>query len=337
MNLRVVPFQKERKERWDSFVMEESVNGTFIQTRNFYDYHPEGRFQDISLLVTDGERTAAVIPACLTREEGAEGLTFFSHRGGTFGGPVIHRDYYHVGAVGEILSALDEWLTQQKNISRAVLKPTPGLYAQRDMSLLDYELFRHGYTQYDELNLYVPCEDLPAEPLEAMSASCRRDTRKAIKQGLLFRPMETKEEVAAFYRLLEISLSKYSLHPIHTLDELLDFREHRLRGVALFHGVFLGDTMMAGSMCFNYGNRVLHAQYLSTSPEYQHYYPLYLLNTGLIQLAKAEGFRAFSFGISTEDHGRILNQGLAEFKERFASDYSVFRTYEKKFGEAGQK
>ena len=327
MRFRVEPYREEQAEEWDAFVQSESLNGTFIQTRNFYQYHPEGRFRDCSLWIREGEKPAAVVPACLIQEEGRKGLTFFSHRGGTFGGIVLGEKYYRVGDVGEIVSTLDAWLDAREDISRAVLKQTPGLYARRDMALLDYELFHHGYRQVNELNLYVPCAGLPEDPVEAMSSSCRRDYRKAEKAGLCFRPLATEAEVAAFYELLKISLSKFDLKPIHTLPELLDFRERRLKDIALFHGVFLGDTLMAGSMCFNYGNRVLHAQYLSTSPEFQKYYPLYLLDASLIRLARDRGFDAFSFGISTEDQGRVLNQGLAEFKERFASDYSIYRTF----------
>ena len=329
MDFRIETFREEQADRWDDFVMNESVNGTFIQTRNFYRYHPAGRFQDCSLLIRDGEEIAAAVPACAVREE--DGMTFFSHRGGTFGGIVLGKKYYRIDAAGDIVAALDGWLASEGGFRRAVLKQTPGLYAERSMELLDYELFHHGYTQDNELNVFVPCGTLPADPVEAMSPSCRRNVRKAQRAGLVFRELGTEEEIAAFYRLLEISLSKFSLRPVHTLEELLDFRRERLKDIAVFHGVFLGETMMAGSMCFRYGTRALHAQYLSSAPEFQKYDPLYLLDASLIRLARDEGFGAFSFGIATEDRGRVLNRGLAEFKERFAGDYSVFRTYTKEF------
>jgi len=328
MELRIEPYREEerQRERWDDFVMRESVNGTFIQTRHFYNYHPAGRFEDCSLWILDGERIAAVIPACRVQKEGEQGWILHSHRGGTFGGVVLGEAYYNVSSVGGVLTALDSWMTEQPGLAKVILKQTPALYARRDMALLEYELYHHGYQQEEELNLHVPCERLPEDPLEAMSSSCRRNVRKAEKAGLIFRPMETEAELAAFYELLKISLAKHHLKPVHTLAELSDFRQNRLKGIALFHGVFLGDVMMAGSMCFHYEG-VLHAQYLSTAPEYQKYDPLYLLDASLIRLARDQGDRAFSFGVATEHGGMVLNQGLAEFKERFASDYSVFRTH----------
>ena len=44
----ILPYKSDMESRWDRFVMEESVNGTFLQTRKFLNYHPEGRFQDAS-------------------------------------------------------------------------------------------------------------------------------------------------------------------------------------------------------------------------------------------------------------------------------------------------
>lgn len=37
-------------ERWDRFVLKESINGTFLQTRKFLNYHPKDRFTDSSLV-----------------------------------------------------------------------------------------------------------------------------------------------------------------------------------------------------------------------------------------------------------------------------------------------
>ena len=44
----VLPYTEEQQERWDRFVMEQSANGTFLQTRRFLYYHPAGRFRDDS-------------------------------------------------------------------------------------------------------------------------------------------------------------------------------------------------------------------------------------------------------------------------------------------------
>ena len=53
MELTVQPYIADQEAAWDRFVMQESGNGTFLQTRNFLNYHPAGRFEDASLVVTN--------------------------------------------------------------------------------------------------------------------------------------------------------------------------------------------------------------------------------------------------------------------------------------------
>ena len=56
MSLSVERYNGNESE-WDQFVIEKSMNGTFIQTRKFINYHPANRFEDCSLCVRKGKRT----------------------------------------------------------------------------------------------------------------------------------------------------------------------------------------------------------------------------------------------------------------------------------------
>lgn len=46
--LEIQSYDSQYEAMWDQFVLESTVNGTFLQTRRFLNYHPEGRFQDAS-------------------------------------------------------------------------------------------------------------------------------------------------------------------------------------------------------------------------------------------------------------------------------------------------
>lgn len=59
----VLPYTEEQQERWDRFVMEQSANGTFLQTRRFLNYHPTGRFRDDSRMIFHKQELVAVCPA----------------------------------------------------------------------------------------------------------------------------------------------------------------------------------------------------------------------------------------------------------------------------------
>lgn len=85
MEFTVQPYTADQEAAWDRFVMQESGNGTFLQTRNFLNYHPAGRFEDASLIVTnEHDAIVAVVPAAVQQRDGKH--TFVSHPGSTYGG-----------------------------------------------------------------------------------------------------------------------------------------------------------------------------------------------------------------------------------------------------------
>ena len=93
----ILPYSHELESRWDRFVMENSMNGTFLQTRKFLNYHPEGRFRDASFFVEKSGIIVAIVPGC-----NVDGK-FVSHQGSTFGGPIIAKPYYTGARLFEVL------------------------------------------------------------------------------------------------------------------------------------------------------------------------------------------------------------------------------------------
>ena len=58
--LDIRPYAASDAEEWDDFVENRSGNGTLFQTRRFLSYHPEGRFEDRSVLVRSGGELVCV-------------------------------------------------------------------------------------------------------------------------------------------------------------------------------------------------------------------------------------------------------------------------------------
>lgn len=317
-------FEEQDEERWDNYVLNESINGTFMHSRRLINYHDKKKYKDASIIFCEGDDWFAVLPACEIYEENMNIL--YSHSGCTFGGVVVSKEHYNISDIEGVFDSFDEYVTLME-YDRVVCRATPRLYSKGNIDLIDYEYFYRGYTQYDDLNLYINCRNIPDNPFDMLSKSCRRDYRYALKNGLQFRELTYDSEIEEFYKLLEINLRKFDTKPAHSYLELLDLKHNRFNEGIRFHGVFKDELMVAGSTCFSYGKEVLHAQYLSTTPEFQKYYPLYLLDFQLIMLAKEEGFNNFAFGISTDRNGSYFNVGLATFKERFGCDYEVNRTY----------
>ena len=332
MALRIEPFCRDREAEWDDFVLNKSMNGTFLQTRQFINYHAEDKFMDCSLCVRKGEELVATLLACEIEDEGRK--LFFAHKGSTYGGITISDRIYSASAMDEMMKLLDEYL-KAENYDGAYLKMVPYVYQKTNTDLLDYFLYKYGYTCYDELNYFMHLdryrEDIPAQ----FSSSKRRDFRYSLQNGLIFKKLETKEDISAYYEILLMNLAKLHLPIVHSLEDLYDLKFARFPERIEFYGVYDKDQMIAGSMIFLFDGGVFHTQYLSSNEEYLKLFPMDYLIEHLIEVAVEKGERIFTFGICTEDQGRYLNLGLSRFKEGFGTEFCINRSYEKHFCRKG--
>lgn len=324
--LTIERFEPEMGRRWDDFVLKKSANGTILQTRRFLSYHPEERFIDASLIVNKGTELVAVVPAAEMKKDNGKSLV--SHPGSTFGGIVVSKDLLSAEAAIEVVGLVDEWVWAN-GYEECIFKITPATFCCSESSSLEYALQHSGYRPYGEISFIINLDNYQ-EPVERnFTARRRRDCRYGEKAGCLFRQLSSDEEIAAFYKVLEMSLEKFDAKPVHTLNELLNFKNERLKEECRFYGVFLGDELIAGSMVFLFGRKAFHTQYLAANPDYLECYPMNYLDWNLIRVSKEEGFGLFSFGISTEEHGRIINLSLARFKDGFGGGHCINWTYTK--------
>ncbi len=328
MAFEIVRYTDAWEEKWDRFVMQSAFNGTFLQTRHFLNYHPQGRFTDASLLFLQGSQIAAVIPACEVSENGKR--CFYSHKGSTFGGFVIDKAKYNISSLETLFETFEKYIIQE-GYHEAFIKNTSDVFSEGSNELLDYYFYKNGYTVIDELSFYIDCSRTGDDILSSWSSGRRRDYKYALKNDLLFRRLEGDDELASFYDILVSNLARHNARPVHTLDELREFRDSRLQDIVDFFGVFHHGELIAGTMLFYFRKNVLHTQYLAQKAEYASLFTMNYLNYNLIRLAKEKGFSKFSFGISTEERGKILNTGLAVFKEGFGTQFCNNRSYDKQF------
>lgn len=245
---RVVRFKEEEERIWDEFVMNESVNGTFLQTRRFLNYHPKERFQDSSYMVTNSKgKIVAVVPACLKREDGK--LILYSHAGSTYGGVIISSKFYKVVKIIEILNTLEAcW--QRQGVEKIILKQTPSILSSQNADLFQYVYYYLNYQCNNELNFYIDYKDYDEDILSEFAQGKRTNVNNCIKQGYSFRKLESRRDVEQFVDLLSLTLSKYDKFPIHNSEEILEFQSQRLKEECECFGLFDGEKMIAGSMMF---------------------------------------------------------------------------------------
>ena len=313
------------EQEWDAFVMDRSMNGTFLQTRKFLNYHKEGKFKDCSIQFRKGNELVAVIPACEVIDEGKK--TFFAHKGSTYGGITISPLIYSASSINELMEVFLSYL-RQEGFEKAYLKMVPDVYQRTNTDLLDYFLYKNGFRCYDELNYYMHLNRYKEDLIGQFSSSKRRDYRYSLKNNLTFKELTTKEEIAEYYQILLKNLKKLNLPAVHSLEDLYDLKFNRFNDRIQFYGVYKEEKMIAGSMVFLFDNHIMHTQYLSSDEDYLKLFPMDFLIANLIRTAVEQNMDIFTFGICTEDQGRYLNLGLSRFKEGFGTEFCINRSYE---------
>lgn len=323
----VIPFEDRYEQVWDKFVADDAINGLFLQSRNFLNYHPKGRFIDSSCLIFDREKLVAVVPGCVINNDNKK--IFSSHPGSTFGGLIIHRKYYDATNLIEMIRTLEHHLLSS-GFQKSLLKITSDLFCKEKSDLLQYILTYCGYSSYCELSTYIDFDEYNPDILANFNHGQKGKLKQALKKQMCFKRLESDEEISIFYTILSKNLLKFNTKPVHSMAELIDFKNNRLKDIVDFYGVLCEDKIIAGAMLFKI-NLVLHTQYSATDVNYSEYRPMTYLYYKLIDLAKNNGYRKLSWGISTEKQGTILNEGLLTFKESFGSKYVLNMGFYKVF------
>ncbi len=327
----IVPYSVNHKEAWDQFVMQ-SKNGTFLLQRNFMDYHAD-RFVDCSLLVYDSgvvgsserekcygtDGLLAVFPANWVESE----RCVYSHQGLTYGGLIIGQEATQADAL-EAMQHILRYCMDMLGARRMVYKAIPYIYstcpAQEDL----YALYRLGGRLYTRAVSSVV--DL-ASPLK-MRTLRRRQAKKALEHDLYIdRLMDgDRQGLHDFWALLtDVLTARHGVKPVHTEEEISLLMSRFPKEIKLFL-VKRGDKVLAGCLVF-VCKQVAHVQYIASGDEGRELGALDLLFRHLIQ-ERYKSMDYLDFGVSTEQGGRMLNEGLIFQKEGFGGRAVCYDSYE---------
>lgn len=317
LELTVVRYTPGKAREWDLFV-ESSRNGTFLHKRGYMDYHA-GRFADHSLMFYRGEEIIAVLPAHIN------GTELCSHKGLTYGGLLLP-DSTTTATVLEIFSALREYIIAETGAETLIYRPTPYIYHRYPCEEDLYALFRNNARLTECKVSSAVCLDSPL-PFKG-----RRRLTNAVRSRL---SIVEDGDFKAFWRILEERLqSKYETSPVHSIDEILLLKERFPENIRLFCITGSDNGILGGVVLFVTGSTV-HMQYSATTEEGRRLSALDMLYEHIIGKCFT-GKRFFDFGVSVEDGGRFLNNGLIAYKERLGGRAVVYSTYEIKIREGQQ-
>ena len=118
---------------------------------------------------------------------------------------------------------------------------------------------------------------------------------------------------------------KHQAKPVHSLEEITRLKALFPEKIRQFN-VYENDIIVAGTTIFE-SSTVAHSQYISGKEYKNELGGLDLLFYHLISEV-FKNKRYFDFGISNENQGRNLNDGLSYWKESFGANIIVHDFYE---------
>ncbi len=301
------------QNRWNDFVAA-SRNGTFLFDRRFMDYHAD-RFTDHSLLFFRGRRLLAVMPASQHGDE------LRSHGGLTYGGLVTSPR----ATMTDVIEMFEVLLSHMRDngYKTLVYKKIPYIYARVPA---DEDLYAISRIENERSAHVTQCRQVSS----AIDRDCRvrffdirrSGIRRAAAAGV---EIVESRDFAPFWDVLAATLaSRHGDSPVHSLDEITMLAGRFSDSIKLFEARLDGEVV-AGVVMFD-TTCVAHSQYIAASPAGRETGALDLLFDRLINHEFA-GRRYFDFGISTEDHGRVLNENLIYQKEGFGGRAITYDIY----------
>jgi hypothetical protein len=309
-NYSVRLYQKQDYANWNGFIGQ-AKNATFLFHRDFMNYHSD-RFQDYSLVVLDGEKWVAVLLANVVENQ------VFSHQGLTYGG-LVYNEKLKLASVIAIFKSVLYFLNANKKV-KLQLKLIPSIYHQKPAEELNYALFLAKAQLLRRDTLAV----LDLSQQNNLSKLRKRSIQKGISNDFVIKEVDDFED---FWNeiLIPNLAQKHQAKPVHSLEEITKLKALFPENIRQFN-VYQNGIIVAGTTIFE-TSTVAHSQYISGKEDKNELGGIDYLFFQLIS-ETFKNKRFFDFGISNENQGRKLNDGLSYWKESFGASTIVHDFYE---------
>jgi hypothetical protein len=275
------------------------------------DYHKD-RFEDFSLLIYKGERLYALLPANINDD------VVYSHQGLTYGSFVL-QDSAKLKSTFLAFKEVLKFLFEER-IKKLDIRIIPSFYNSLPSDELEYILYKaEGSLVKRDVILLIDYQNKLR-----FQKNRREGINKAKRKNLI---VKVDGDYEAFWNKILIPnlKEKHNSSPVHSLDEIkllaARFPNH-IKQV----NVYQDDKIVAGTTVF-LTKKVIHPQYVSANSNKNELGSLDVLYNFIIDYFIA-GRNYFSFNTSSEENGKLLNEGLLFWKESCGARPHVFNNYE---------
>lgn len=303
-------YEPSDKIVWDEFC-KLAKNEHFFFCREYMDYHSD-RFNDNSLMFFDDKNSlVALLPANIS------GGDIISHQGLTFGGLIIKPSIKQKELLN-VFSVMKRYL-QENSLDRLIYKKVPYIYNNMPCDEDLYALFRVGA----KLVRRDVSSSINIANQIKYSKGRKWIVKKSKDANLIY---ERTDNIDEFWNNLEEVLSDgHGAKPVHSASEIKKLKKLFPQNIKFYCAV-KDNKQLAGAVIFETKN-VAHTQYLYNTIEGREFGAL----DGLVDYLVKQEFDSkeyFDFGISNENQGLYLNEGLIAQKEGFGARAVVHDFYE---------
>lgn len=299
---------------WNEFV-QKSKNPLFMFNRNYMDYHSD-RFLDCSLMFFEEDNLIALLPA--NEDNG----NIISHGGLTYGGLILDsKAKQHT--VNDCFESMLNYM-KNKGFSTLLYKTIPHIYHEQPCEEDIYALYRNGAV----LESVAASTVIDLQNPLKMPKGRKAQVSRARREGVIVQKVSDKSFFDDFICLENKVLhSRHNTCAVHSSDELFMLYERFPDNIHLYTALLQGK-LIAGTVVYEYG-QTIHTQYMAADETGRQIGGLDLCISTIMEDYRAKK-KWLDFGISTEDGGRYLNEGLIAQKEGFGGRTNVYQLWKLK-------
>ena len=297
---RLAAYTPNDAARWNDFVAG-SRNGTFLFDRGYMDYHAD-RFVDASFIAYAGEGSDDIVALLPASRHDAR---LVSHGGLTYGGWITD-DRMTCAAMLRLFDLLAEQ-ARATGVDSLLYKAIPRCHHRLPSDEDMHALFVHeAKLVRQDVGSVIELASAPAWARmrkRALAKACA----ERIEVGL-------SEDYSAFVTALAAVLDRHGVVPVHSAAEL-ELLAGRFPDRIRLYAAYRQSEAVSYILVYDCGQTV-HTQYIVNSDAGRSCGGLEAI-IDVLQTRDYADRRYLSFGISTEQDGRVLNEGLMAQKEMF--------------------
>ena len=219
--------------------------------------------------------------------------------------------------MNDCFTALKEYASQN-GIKEIIYKHIPHIYHKQPA---EEDLFSFFYSGAEILKM-EPSTVLDLRNPLKMTKGRKAQVSRARREGV---EIKESNDFESFIELENSVLQeRHGTKAVHTPFELHILQNHFPQNIKLL-GAFYQQKMIAGTVLFIYDN-VVHTQYMAANETAREIGALDLTIATIMETYK-DSKDWLDFGISTEEGGHFLNEGLIAQKEGFGGRTNIYQTW----------